>query len=44
MAKGVETTTVNVALKKVEDSPQKGLAEPVGLAIGSSTCYSNISW
>ena len=31
-------------LKKVEDCSQKDLAQANGLAIGSPTCYSNISW
>ena len=44
MAKGAETIGVNVVLKKVEDCSQKDLAEADGLAIGSPTCYSNISW
>jgi NAD(P)H dehydrogenase (quinone) len=44
IAKGVETTGVNVVTKKVEDCTQKDLAKADGLAIGSPTCYSNISW
>jgi multimeric flavodoxin WrbA len=44
LARGAETSGVRAILKKVEDCTLNDLAEADGLAVGSPTHYSNISW
>ena len=44
IAKGAEATGANAILKKVEGCTLDDLAKADGLAVGSPTYYSNISW
>jgi NAD(P)H dehydrogenase (quinone) len=44
IARGADMVGVNAILKKAEDCTLTNLAEADGLAIGSPTYYSNISW
>ena len=44
IARGAEAMGSNAILKKVEDCTLEDLAKADGLAVGSPTYYSNISW
>jgi NAD(P)H dehydrogenase (quinone) len=44
IARGAETAGVNAILKKVEDCTLNDLVEADGIAVGSPTHYSNITW
>ena len=44
IARGAEKAGVKAILKEVEDCTLNDLAEADGLAIGSPTHYSNITW
>ena len=44
IASGAEAAGVDAVLKKVADCTQNDLAKADGLAVGSPTCYRNISW
>jgi len=44
IAKGAEKTGVNVTLKKTEECTSADLIKADGLAVGTPTYYSNISW
>lgn len=44
IAKGAEKAGVNVILKKTEECTSTDLVEADGVAVGSPTYYSNMSW